>query len=92
MAVEYEARTDAEGLVLVGEVTTRTMREAISEPDYRNASIAGATAVLEEVILFAQARIDAAGPYDDVRLLEELKVYLADKIRSVHSTATNGKD
>ncbi len=88
MAVEEQINT--EGVQLVGEFVSRTMREVIVDPDYQNAKKYGAVAVLEEVIAFAQARIDAAGEYDDVRALHELKLWTADKIRSVNSIATDG--
>lgn len=83
---------DATGLVLAGEVESRVMREARVEEDYNNAWIAGATAALEQVSMFAKSRIAAAGPYDDMRALQELELWVADKIREVHEPDTNGND
>ena len=83
---------DSTGVLLTGEIESRVMREARVEEDYTNAWIAGATAALTQVGQFAQARIEAAGPYDDIRALVELRSWVADKIREVHSTATNGND
>lgn len=78
------------GLVSTGEFETRAMRETRTEHDYTNAWIAGAQAALTQVNLFAANRIALAGPYDDMRALEELQLWVADKIREVHSTATDG--
>lgn len=83
---------DATGLVLAGEVETRLMREARVEEDYYNAKVAGAHEAYTAAMLFAQSRIDAAGPYDDVRALQEFLTWAADRIREVHSIATNGTD
>lgn len=86
----WDTQINTEGLDTVGEVTSRTMREALVEEDYRNAWIAGAHAALNEVAKFAEQRIAIAGEFDDVRALQDLKVWVGDKIREVHSTATNG--
>lgn len=78
------------GLATTGEFETRAMRETRTAEDYTNAWIAGAAAALAQVNLFAANRIAMAGPYDDVRALKELEQWVADKIREVHSTATDG--
>lgn len=78
------------GLVSTGEFESRAMRETRTAEDYTNAWIAGATEALGQVNLFAANRIAMAQPYDDVRALEELQLWVADKIREVHSTATDG--
>jgi hypothetical protein len=91
MAVTTEG-FDSTGLVVAGELESRVLREARVEEDYRNAWVAGAHAALTQVSLFARSRIDAAGPYDDMRAMEELEAWVADKIREVHEPATNGTD
>lgn len=83
---------NTDGITHIGEVTSRTLREAIVEDDYTQSRIAGAVQMLTEVGEFVQGRIDAAGPYDDVRALRDLKVWLGDRIREVQSNATNGTD
>ena len=83
---------DSTGVLLTGEIESRVMREARVEEDYTNAWIAGAAAALTQVSQFADSHIAAAGPYDDTRALVTLKAWVADKIREVHSTATNGND
>jgi len=78
------------GLESTGEFESRAMRETRTAEDYTNAWIAGAAQALTHVSLFAAERIAAAGPYDDVRALQELEQWVADKIREVHSKATDG--
>lgn len=72
---------NTEGVVQVGELDTRLLREVKVAEDYRNARIAGATGAYTEVSHFAQSVIAGAGPYDDVRALHALLVWVADKIR-----------
>lgn len=79
-----------DGVVGVGEVTTRVMREAITEPDFANARIAGAVDAYQKVILHAGELIRYARPYDDTRALTDLISWSNDRIREVHSGATNG--
>lgn len=83
---------DTNGIQKVGEVTSRTVREAICEPDYQNAYVAGATRAFEQVLQFAGMRIQLAGEFDDTRALRDLEVWLGDRIRDVHSIATDGTD
>lgn len=78
------------GLEATGEFESRAMRETRTAEDYTNAWVAGAAAALGQVSQFAQNRIAMAGPYDDVRALRDLELWVADKIREVHSTATDG--
>lgn len=78
------------GIVASGEFESRAMRDTRTEEDYTNAWIAGAAAALTQVSLFAQDRVAMAGPYDDTRALVELQTWVADKIREVHSKATDG--
>jgi hypothetical protein len=78
------------GLESTGEFESRAMRETRTAEDYTNAWVAGAANALTKVAIFAEERILAAGPYDDVRALQELEQWVADKIREVHSKATDG--
>lgn len=73
----------AEG-VESGEISSRVQREARTAEDYHNAHVAGAAWALGEVARFARSKIEIAGPYDDVRAIEELQTWLADMIRKVH--------
>lgn len=81
---------NTDGVVSVGEINTRLMREAVVEPDYRESWVSGAKTAYEEISVWAQERIVRAGPYDDTRALQELVSILGDKIRDVHSRATTG--
>lgn len=82
---------NTEGLTEVGEVTTRVMREAVQEPDFQHAHRAGATAALNEALLWVRDRLREAGPYDDVRALGDMVTWISDKIREVNSPpTTNG--
>lgn len=87
---------ESEGVTQVGEVVTRTLREAIVEDDYRHAWIAGGTRALEAIVTRIDHITALAGPYDDTRALGELKTWAEDTIRRIHSPeflseATNGK-
>jgi hypothetical protein len=83
IGVEYGAET--------GEIASRVMREAVVAEDYHNAHVAGAMFALTEVARFTRGKIEAAGPYDDVRALVDLQSWLADMIRKVHEPmATDG--
>jgi hypothetical protein len=75
---------ETDGVVGVGEVITRVYREALVEDDYTQAQITGATRAYETVALFARERIAAAGPYDDMRAMEDLVLWVADRIREAH--------
>lgn len=81
---------NTEGAVAIGEINTRAMREAIVEPDHREAMATAAANAYADIIGWAQERIDRAGPYDDTRALQELILILGDKIRDVRSKATVG--
>lgn len=83
-------RINTEGVVEAGELTTRAWREVITEPDFANARVAGADAAYREALKWVQERIDTAEIYADTRALQEMVTWLGDKIRAVHSTATNG--
>lgn len=80
---------NTEGIVHVGEINTRAMREAQVAEDYHNAQVSGAVGVLTETALWVAGRIAASGPYDDTRALQELTVWIADRIREVQSPAMN---
>lgn len=80
-----------EGVVEVGEITTRVMREAITEPDFTNIRIAGSTEAYQNVIRYAEEMILVALPYDDTRALTNLISWTNDRIQEIHSGgATNG--
>lgn len=82
---------NTEGITGVGELTTRTLREAITDQDYRQSHVTGAVEAYGEVAAWAQEKIRNAGPYDDTRALLDLIGILGDKIREVHSRATAGE-
>jgi hypothetical protein len=75
---------NTEGLVEVGEVTTRVMRDARLEFDFANAQNASRVNAFNEILVWTQEQILQAGPYDDTRHLKYLVVWLGDKIREVH--------
>jgi hypothetical protein len=79
---------NTEGVVEVGEVQTRVLREARVEDDYRNANIAGGVAAYEATARWAQEHLAAAGPFDDTRTLQELLQWLGDRIRIVQQPPT----
>lgn len=83
-----EERIDALGLVQVGEVTTRAMKEVVVEPDNRNAHIAGGVQALQSLIEEIMRRLQNAGPYDDTRQLMELITWARDQISKISA----GKD
>jgi hypothetical protein len=74
---------NTEGIVSVGEITTRVQREAIEEANYHNAYVAGAVTALQNTESWCREQIKMAGPYDDVRHLEYLTIWLTDRIREV---------
>jgi hypothetical protein len=78
------------GVQLVGEVNSRTMREAVVAEDYRNAWAAGAVHAYAEVAKFIDSKRSVSGPYDDLRALEDMRVWLGDMIRAAHSTPMDG--
>lgn len=82
---------NTEGVTGVGEITSRTMREAVTEVDITSALASGATQAYQHISRWCEERIAAAGPYDDMRALQELILILGDKIREVHSRATAGE-
>lgn len=82
---------NVEGLNLVGEFESRTLREARVAEDYENARRSGAVDAFTEVGIWAQEQILKAAPYDDTRALREIVSWAADKIREVSSPqATTG--
>lgn len=76
---------NTEGVERVGELNSRTMREAQTDQDFTNAWIAGAKYAYEQAMVFAQERVEAAGPYDDTRALTELVVWCSDQIKETHA-------
>lgn len=83
---------NTDGIQLVGDVSSRTVREALVEQDYTNAWKAGAHWALDEVAKISRSMRSVADPYDDMRALVVLETWITDKIREVHSKATNGND
>jgi hypothetical protein len=81
---------NTEGVTGVGEINSRTLREAVTAPDYTQAYVAGAVEAYGNVAGWVQEAIRRAGPYDDTRALVDLIGILGDKIREVHSRATAG--
>jgi hypothetical protein len=77
---------NTEGVVSVGEINTRLLREAKQAADYHNAEVAGAVRVLNEAAEFLNAQLSAAGPYDDTRTMRMLLVWIGDKIREVQTS------
>lgn len=82
---------NTEGITAVGEITSRTLREAVVAHDFSQARAAGAVEAYTNVAGWAQEAIRLAGPYDDTRALVDLIGILGDKIREVHSRATAGE-
>lgn len=89
-AEQASQHINTDGVVSVGEINTRLMREAITEPDHREAVRSGLSKAYRECAVYAQERIDGAGPYDDTRALKDMVTWLGDRIREVHANATNG--
>jgi hypothetical protein len=81
---------ETEGLVQVGEVMTRVMREAITEPDFANARAAAESLAYHRVLAHSIELRALAGPYDDTRALASLESWLKDRIAEVHATEPNG--
>lgn len=81
---------NTDGVTSIGEINSRAFREAIAEPDFRMARIAGEVRAYENTIRWCEEAIQLAGPYDDTRLVENLIRILGDKIRESHSSATSG--
>jgi len=88
MTTPWDDRINTLGVELVGEVASRTMREAQVAEDYHNAWVSGAASAYAEVQKFIASKRSVAGPYDDLRALEDMQRWLGDMIRSVHETAT----
>jgi hypothetical protein len=74
----------SEGVTLVGEVISRTMREAQVDPDFQNVKITGQHEAYVATLSQVESQIAMAGPYDDMRGLQDLTVWLADRIREIH--------
>lgn len=81
---------ETEGLVQVGEVITRVMREAATQPDFDNAMAGAASRAYQQVLAHSMELRAIAGPYDDVRALVALESWLRDRISEVHATEPNG--
>jgi len=78
---------ETEGIVTLGEVITRVTREVQVSDDYHNAEVSGAAAAYGKMAFHIQEIINKSGPYDDVRALDEMKAWIADRIREIHSGA-----
>lgn len=74
-----------EGVTKVGEVISRTMREAIVADDYRNSFVAGADMVLHALGTRLERMIACAGPYDDTRALADFLTWSRDSILRIHT-------
>jgi hypothetical protein len=85
-----EERVDALGLVGLGEVTTRVQREAITEPDFRNVWVAGQVESLEAVRAFANEVLASSRPYDDVRAIRTMLIWISDRVREVQTPSYGG--
>lgn len=79
-----------EGLVEVGEITTRVQREAISEPDFREAMKASEVKAYAACAVFATEIVATAGPYDDVRALRTMLTWLSDRVRETQTPSYDG--
>lgn len=79
------AGVESEGVQIVGEVISRTTREAIVESDFRNAWISGAQTVLQLTAARMTMLIARAGPYDDTRALQETVEWVHDTMKAIHS-------
>lgn len=74
---------NSEGVVGVGEVNTRVFREALTEPQFDQVKISGKVEAFLSAMEFAKERLALCGPYDDKRSLNEMIVWLGDRIREV---------
>jgi hypothetical protein len=81
-----------DGLVTIGEYDVRLQRGRESSAEHENAWRGGAKWALEEVARFTESVRAVAGPYDDMRAIETLETWIADRIREIHSPATNGTE
>lgn len=89
---EQHETLNTDGLQRVGEVSSWAFRDVLVEPDHAQARVAAAAEAYRECEAYILARLAQAGPYDDVRALDDMRAWLGDKIREVHSNATNGTD
>lgn len=73
---------NTEGIERVGELVIRNYR-ALDDagPGVAEAIKASRVKTLGEVSLWTRQQIQAAGPYDDVRALQSLQTWIADRIR-----------
>ena len=83
---------NTEGVALTGEFEVRVMRESAVAEHHENAWRGGALWAFNEMLKFTNSVRSTAGPYDDLRAIETLESWVADRIREVHSAATNGTD
>jgi hypothetical protein len=79
---------NTEGIARVGEIETRAFKEIRVAENYDNVRIGGQVQAYKEIALWVAAQIEIAGPYDDIRHLKYLIVWLGDKIREVQFPAT----
>lgn len=79
-----------QGLMGVGEVTTRVMKEALQEPDFQEAMKSSEVKAFRKCEAFAQEQIANAGPYDDVRALRVMLTWLSDRVREVQTPGYDG--
>lgn len=93
MAMTDEAEVlPTDGLVVIGEFDVRLQRGREAEAQHQNAWNGGARWALDEVTKFVESVRAVAGPYDDMRALNTLDEWIADRIREIHSPATNGTE
>ena len=79
---------NTEGVVKVGEVETRVLKEARAEFDLGPAIAHAKTEAYEEMAVWIRLRLASCGPYDDTRSLMGLLTWLADRIREVNTTTS----
>jgi hypothetical protein len=72
---------ETDGIAQVGEVPVVLRRMSEHEADHTEARKSARIEALREVGDFVQMRLDAAGPYDDVRPWVEMRIWIADRIR-----------
>lgn len=78
-----------EGLVVIGEFDVRLQKGREAAAEHQNAWNGGARWAFDEVTAFISSVRSVAGPYDDLRAIDTLDAWIADRIREIHSPATN---
>jgi hypothetical protein len=74
---------ERQGIEAVGEIPVVIRRGSEAQYDHAVAKCAGRREALQEVDAYVDSVLATAGPYDDIRSLQDLKVHLADMIRSL---------